>query len=87
NFDGGAYVSAVDSHDAVAGVGHWVHGPNPLDIDQFERISGDAPGVSGLAEWVNPVARHSNYIMVDPVTGQPSGALHDIARIVAGVEP
>lgn len=79
---GHVYVSAVDSHDAVQGIGtDEDFGVDPLDLDGVIHISGDVPEPDGYGWMLNPVGRHGTYM------DEGSGALEDMARIAAGVYP
>ena len=75
---GHAYVSAVDSHDWVQGMGpDGAFGKNPTGMPGMHHLSGDAPGTQGLNN-VNPFARHSAYL----AEGAP--ALEDMGAVIAG---
>ncbi|OKL52625.1 alpha/beta hydrolase [Buchananella hordeovulneris] len=79
--EGHAWVSGVDSGDAVQGIGtDWNFGRNPMGMDGFTQLSDDAPDPrSGLGS-LNPFGRHSVYFDED------SGTLEDFGRVVAGVK-
>lgn len=77
---GGAYVSAVDSYDAVQGIGpDGSFGVNPTKLDGVEHLSNDTPPWSG--QWWNPFARHSDYLKLNP-DGTPTGTLDDFADVL-----
>ena len=82
--EGSAYVSAVDSHDIVQGVGPdgWF-GVNPTRLDGVEHLSNDGPPANGWS--INPAHRHSDYLRWNP-DGSPTGILRDFADVLAGAK-
>lgn len=82
NVAGQTYVSAVDSHDWVQGVGpDATFGKNPTKVDGIEHLSND-DGIRN--HWsLNPFSRHSTYLRV-PEGQDSTGILSDFAAVIAG---
>jgi Alpha/beta hydrolase of unknown function (DUF1023). len=80
NMDAGhAWVSAVDSHDIVQGIGpDHAFGKNPAKMEGFEHLSNRTRGASSFWGWFNPADRHSTYL------DDGSGSLRDFAAVVGG---
>lgn len=78
---GHAWVSAVDSHDIVQGIGpDHAFGKNPATMEGFSHLSNQTRGVSGFWGWFNPADRHSTYL------DDNSGSLRDFAAVVGGTK-
>ena len=75
---GHAYVSAVNSHDWIQGIGpDGAFGKNPTGMPGVHHLSGDAPDAQGLNN-LNPFARHMSYL------DEGSPALEDMGAVIAG---
>ena len=75
---GHAYVSAVNSHDWIQGIGpDGAFGKNPTGMPGVHHLSGNAPGAQGLNN-LNPFARHMSYL------DEGSPALEDMGAVIAG---
>lgn len=77
-----AYVSAVDSHDAVQGLGpDWAFGKNPTEVEGIDSLSSD-DGVTDRPLF-DRFARHSTYLKV-PEGQTTTGILSDFAAVITG---
>lgn len=77
---GHVYVSAVDSHDIVQGLGtDEDFGVDPVELDGVTHISGNVPEPDGYSWMLSPTGRHGTYM------NEGSEALKDMARVAAGV--
>ncbi|WP_311478003.1 alpha/beta hydrolase [uncultured Gulosibacter sp.] len=82
NVAGQAYVSAVDSHDWVQGMGpDGSFGKNPTKVDGIEHLSGD-DGIRNHRS-LDPFSRHSTYLKT-PEGQDSTGILSDFAAVIAG---
>lgn len=77
---GHVYVSAVDSHDIVQGMGtDEDFGVDPVELDGVTHISGNVPEPDGYSWMLSPTGRHGTYM------NEGSEALEDMARVAVGV--
>lgn len=77
-----AYVSAVDSHDIVQGIGpDGTFGKNHTKVPGIEHLSNDDGGQKH--SWWNPGSRHSVYLRT-PDGQDSTGILSDFAAVIAG---